>query len=175
MQQLYFGGIMLDLGYVGAIVGTSLGVLGAVTGVLGSLARKNPEKYLNKLRKMGWFDIGVGCLLAGGGVVIWFGSSADYWRDLAEILFYAGALLLGIIAVAFSEFFDRRSRIRKFVHVPFASGVVLLALAAYSHLTATVSLRTTRETIWGAILLILYAVFLFVLKSRTNSNAQATS
>lgn len=163
---------MLDLGYVGAVLGTSLGLLGAITGVLGTLARMNPEKYLDKLRIMIWFDIAMGCLLAGGGILTWFGSSTDYGYDLAEILFYSGALTVGVIGAAASEILPE---VRRFVQAFWVSGLIFLALGAYSHFTEAAPGRKSRELTWGVTLLIFYVIAVLWWKVISKRRAEGVS
>lgn len=167
---------MLDLGYVGAIVGSSLGVLGAITGLLGRLAKTNPEKYLSKLRVMLGIDMVLGWLLIGSAGVIWFGSSTDYERDLAETLFYPGALMLGLLGASSGDLLDQRTQIRKLIHVLLASGLIFLTLGTYSYLVGAASWRRKWELTGGAILLVIYGVSLFLQnqKMKTDDKVQVT-
>ncbi|MCS6806947.1 MAG: hypothetical protein RMM98_09780 [Acidobacteriota bacterium] len=146
---------MNDVDYVGAIVGSSLGVLGAITGVLGSLAKMNPEKHLGKLRIMVWFDIGLGCFLAAVGIVTWLRSSTDYGYDLAETLFFSGVATVGVVGTAASEVIPEA---RRFAYTLLPSGLIFVALSVYSHLTHAPPGRKSRELTWGVMLLIFYVI-----------------
>ncbi|GEM_PF-2598926 len=162
---------MLDLGYVDTVVGGPFGLLEAITSVLGGLARTNPEQYLGKLRSVLWIDVALGCLLAGAGLIIWFGSATAYGYDLVEILFWAGALMLGILGMVAGEFLDSRFRVRRFVHVLLVAGLIFLALGAYPHFTGVASGRSFWGILGRATFSGLYVVFIFV--SKTNIDCQA--
>ena len=166
---------MLDLGYVGGILGTSLGLLGAITGVLGTLAKANPEKYLNKLRAMFKLDIGVGLILALGGLLVWFGSRNGYGYDLAETLFYCGVLTLVLLGMAYSEFFNKWDSTRRFIHLLLFFALFFFALGAYSHVAGAAPARKVRELSWGATLLIMYIISFLVMRARTKRSALSAS
>jgi FtsH-binding integral membrane protein len=163
---------MLDVDYLGGIVGSSLGVLGGITGVLGALAKMNPEKFLAPLKMMVWFDIAVGFLLAGSGILIWFGSSTNYGYDLAETLFFSGAATVGVIGAAASEIV---AETRKFIHALLVSGSIFLALRGYSHFTQAALARKSHELTWGVTLLIFYVIALLLRKVISRHRAESVS
>ncbi|RMG55271.1 MAG: hypothetical protein D6723_03070 [Acidobacteria bacterium] len=123
---------MLTPNKVDGILGALLGSLGAALGILGTLAERNPQRYLGKLRALVWLSISVGWLLSFGGAILYFRAGTDHYYGLASLL-YTAAMTPGILALACGRFFDDESPIHKFIHAFPIGGSALLVLGIHSH------------------------------------------
>lgn len=161
--------IELNIGYLGALLGIILGVLGALTGGLNRLARVHPEKHLGKLRAVLWVDMAVGWALVVGGVLLWGVNRTA--SAPAEVLAYAGILMLGCLGAASHEFVDGGVRWRRLVHMLLVGGIVFLAIGGRALLTGTTA---SRAFIWGGCLVGVYVVSLCVWKRGTSRGRERT-
>lgn len=93
---------MVGLGYVGAIIGCTLGSLGAMTGTFGTLAQRRPEKYRRWFRVMVCLDMVIGGLLTAAAVFLWLRGSTVYERELAGIMFSSGFPMVTILGAIYA-------------------------------------------------------------------------
>lgn len=150
------------MAYVGATIGILLGVTGTVVGLLGVRARRGRDT--GQLRAVLRVASVVCLILAVGGGITRLAVPTEPVYLLAEILWFAGALGLGIMAFAS---LSREGNGRAHTHylaVALMSGLLLLALGAHGYSTGEDWGRAVRELIWGGILLTNSSIFLFVSK-----------
>lgn len=154
----------MEVGYIGALLGTCLGLIGAITGFAGSYARKEPEKYSRLFRSLLLADSIIGFALVAIGAVTRLLASSDYFKTIGELGWSSGSLMLGVIAGVSTEFLGKWCA-QASIYTVLLSGVAFLAFGFKSLYAPTNPGDAIRQLSQAAILLIVYAVWLFLIKT----------
>lgn len=155
------------LAYVGAAIGVLLGAAGTYVGVLG--ARVGRGRDTGQFRAVLRVASVVCLILAVGGGITSLAVPAEPVYQLAEILWFAGAVGLSVTGLlSFSHLGGRAPT--HYLAVALVSGALLFALGVHNYSAGGDWGLAMRELIWGSMLLINSTVFLVVSRRMTGGN-----
>lgn len=111
-----------------SLSGITVGMLGGCTGLIGRYAKAQPGKHLGKLRAIVRADIILGLALAGAGAIARVAAHSDSIRLTAESLWFAGSLLVGVVAGTAGRLIHKWPVTRALLAAPLVSGVAFVCL-----------------------------------------------